>query len=433
MPSTVESNIRLTEQISTIVCVAALFASAQLSVRKWQSPIVLLLLALLLFHLPIALFRVVNLPFATLRQVQITTWLEGASYQRALELLVIVCLAYVAGAALLLTIRGRRSIKVKRVRCAEYDAHVIGAAGGLMLLAGVGLWATFIVLSLGFGGFFSSYDQYVEFTSHLPIGWANVLIGFGLAIAAAGRASPLQRAGLLAFSIFAVLALKLGLRGEVLFPALAAVAVHARVASRPAFRRWLILALLLLPVLTLVSQTRGEGRRAPLSAWDMFNPTDVLIETGSTVRLPLEAIQFQWSGGEVGALQVLSDSVRFMASNLVPLPNADDPPERIGLKLNARSGGPSGIGSSPVAEFYLSGGAWLLLLYGLTVGICVAVLDGLDTSPWENALVGVVLFPLLVSVRNEFVFVPYHVLAGGTLLWLLYVGRRTLRKLLLPS
>lgn len=421
-----------TEIIVSFLCMLAWFASTRLSIRSWRSPIALWFGALLLFHLPIAIFHSLQLPFASRRERQIGLWLDPSMYQGALRLLLVFSMALLSGAALIVSVQGpQRWVPLKSTSAS--DAKLLGAFGGLVLTAAVGVWLLLIVTSLGWGGLTGgAYRAYVARTRQLPIGWPTTAIGFGMCMAAAGSPSTLRRLGVVAYTLFALTALPLGLRGEVLFPSVAAAAVFARAHPRVNPRWWPLAVAVLLPLLTLVGATRAGSSVEPTVASNL-DPTNVLVEMGSSIRVPQEGLEYRFSGGDLPEFKVVIDAGRHLYDNILPAPDAPHRSMRIGEILNGRAAGDYGIGSSPVAEFYLSGGLLVMVVLAVGLGILLSSVDRLQVGPWEAAAVGFILFPLLITVRNEFVFVPYHLLIGLGGLGLAYWMRPVLRRLLLPQ
>ena len=80
------------------------------------------------------------------------------------------------------------------------------------------------------------------------------------------------------------------------------------------------------------------------------------------------------------------------------------------------------IGFSPIAEAYRNFGvAGVLLIMGFT-GWFIGKLDQLPRTGAWPAMVGLVMIPQLIQVRNSFIHVPFSTLAGvivllGTILY----------------
>lgn len=414
------------EYVTAVVAIGSLFAASALSTRRWRSPLVIYLAVFSVFHAAIAVVHVFRLPFPDRRAKQLLIWFDASSYVTVQALVCLAILALIVGASVAALPRQSRLSLFGQ--SSELDRKALGVAGGLFLLAGVAAWITIVVGTMGARGFFRNYDEYIRATRSTPVGWSQVLVGLGLAFTAAGTPSLLRRMGLLAFAVFVLLGLPLGLRGEILFPLAASAGVMARTAHRRMRLRHIALGLVVvLPLMTLVGFTRNARVRgvAP-GVGALLSPTDALVEMGTTVRVPVEGIRLYKGSHQFESGQVLRDSARFFANN-VGL--AGSPENRIGPTINAVARGTSGIGSSPVAEFYLSGGRGLLAAYFLLLGIALMTLERLRENPWHDAVLGVFLVPLMVSVRNEFVFLPLHWAFGGAVVVVMYANRHALSAL----
>jgi hypothetical protein len=82
----------------------------------------------------------------------------------------------------------------------------------------------------------------------------------------------------------------------------------------------------------------------------------------------------------------------------------------------------AGIGFSPVAEGYVNFNTAGVLILLAVIGALLAWMDRWHSSPYGDALVGIVLVPLLIEVRNAFSFVPGQLVLGMVLLYAVVVA-----------
>jgi hypothetical protein len=403
-------------------------AARCLSSRGWISPLSVFVAVFSLFHTSLAIVRVLRLPFPERRARQLALWIDGPSYIAAQRLVGLALVCLVAGAAFASLAR-RPPLSSYRPPLDEHR-RAIGVAGNIVVSLGVALWLFVVVSRLGFTGFFRDYHEYIAATRGSLVGWSQVLIGFGLSFLAADGRRLRGRIGFKAFLLFAILALPLGLRGEVLFPVAAAVTVSASDRRHEyAVGRIVVIAAIVLPLLTLAGLTRHD-RSTVLPRFDggdgfvaRLDPTDALVEMGSTIRVTVEAIRVEELGVfQFERFQVFQDAARFFAENL----GLGESEGRIGVLLNEFAIGTSGIGSSPVAETYLSGGRSLILIFFAALGSILSLLERRRPTAWRDALTGVLLLPLLTAVRNEFAFVPLHWVFGLVLVGAAYCARNGL-------
>lgn len=140
----------------------------------------------------------------------------------------------------------------------------LARVGGLLVMVSVGVWFTNVVRAGGLFLFFGSYVVYLEVTA--PYGDFTALVWFGMGVGlpflAAAEPTTWHRFGIGAFLLFCAFGLPIGLRGEVLFPSLAAV-VWARW-RRPPPGSVLILGAAVLLMLIPVPRDVRQGARQRL-------------------------------------------------------------------------------------------------------------------------------------------------------------------------
>jgi len=277
-----------------------------------------------------------------------------------------------------------------------------GVVGLLLVLVGVGLWATNVVSS-GVSIVGTSYVTFLAATAATSMPTAYLLMGFGMAVVAASGHRTSRLVASAVFAAFALPGFLIGLRGEVILPLASYLVVAARRRSiRP---RWWMAAV---PVLALaagsavrVLRQTGIGSGG-LTVTD-FSLLSGLTELGYTIRPIVEV--YRWHGllGEptVGLSTYLAPVTRVVVGRVLGLAttpaNAD--PAVFSTVISQRVGP---IGGSPVAEAYRSGGLLTVVIVSLLIGVVLSRLDTLPRSPVSSAAMGMGSSALFLWVRNDF-------------------------------
>jgi oligosaccharide repeat unit polymerase len=264
------------------------------------------------------------------------------------------------------------------------------------------------------------YSNYVEANlSEGVLGYGTLFAGIGpvFTVVAGGRA---RLVGWTTFAGYALLALLIGARGPVLFPLLTLLVIEARLGRRP--RRLLTVAgaVGLLTLIGLVRLTRQSGLSALGS---LASPMDAVAEMGYSLRPTVVVLNWHsaaepFRGGET----LIAVPLRFI-ENLTGWhggqPAYDD--RLFNIEIMDRVGP---IGGSPIAEGYHNFGEVGTIVLMAVIGLVLGLLQRVGHNPLGHALVGVVLLPLLVQVRNSFAAVPAHLALGLLLVGLVHVWSR---------
>nr|MDT0664750.1 hypothetical protein [Micromonospora sp. DSM 115978] len=191
--------------------------------------------------------------------------------------------------------RRQRPAGVGRRRRAAPRPNLRAPAGFAVLAVSVTTLVAAFVATGGFGQLVGSYAAARPGLSHPLAPYAMFGVSFGLVLAMTGRPGRWRVAALVVFGLFAVFALPLGLRGEVLFPAVAAAAVAGR---RRVVVRGVVVLVGVVVLLCLVAGLR-EIRKDGLAAVDLasvgFNPVSGAAELGASIR-PVGAV-LDWREG----------------------------------------------------------------------------------------------------------------------------------------
>nr|WP_228047627.1 O-antigen polysaccharide polymerase Wzy [Saccharopolyspora sp. HNM0983] len=256
------------------------------------------------------------------------------------------------------------------------------------------------------GGNYQDYVAANQSNGGLGYGYLLLALGPVLAVAAGGRARSWSWA---LFGAFAVLALAIGNRGEVLFPLVALLVVEAR-RGRRVPRSWLWPgAAAVLVLITLVRQFRGQLGVSAAS------PLDAVAEMGFSLR-PTTMVLGWHAAGEPfrGGITFIGVPVRALEKLFGAPPDAESYDDRLfNVEIMERVGP---IGGSPVAEGYHNFGVLGPVLVLMVIALLVTVAERGAGRVFADARLGVVLVPLLENVRNSAASVAVHIGIGVLLL-----------------
>jgi len=302
-------------------------------------------------------------------------------------------------------------------------------AGGTFAIAGLGVELVGIAIFAGAvaqaGGLDLVSGGYATFLqaneSDGLLGYGTLLIGLG-AVLAVTAGGPARTAAWVGLSGYAAVAFLIGTRGAVLFPLLAVLAVEVRRGCRIR-PLWTVLGVAgLLVLIGLVRTTRMAGFGALASSvWS--SPLDAIAEMGYSLRPTVVVLDWHSSGEPYrhGATLV-AVPVRFLEAMTGwhgGPPAFDD--RLFNVEILHRIGP---IGGSPVAEAYHNAGVAGVVLFMAAVGLVLGRLERRPANPFSNAMVGIVLLPPLIQVRNSFAPVPAQLAIGLLLLCLVHVMRQ---------
>src|SRR5262249_13637229 len=131
-------------------------------------------------------------------------------------------LAFASGACLVHWRRGH-----SRRRSPQPDAgaasHPYGSVGSCLVYGALASWCAVVLLSGGPAGFFKSYEEFRQMTAEygLAITIISPALACGIVMSVTGQKSWHRMMAIAAFVCFALVALPIGLRTDVMFPAVA--------------------------------------------------------------------------------------------------------------------------------------------------------------------------------------------------------------------
>lgn len=386
---------------------AAIWIAVRASSRGWASPASVYLMVYFAFHFGLLVSDLMGWEAS----------LEVSGFQIDLsspEIVAASALASIGASAVALAVAsmaGSEPGPSTTVSC----HHGLAVAGGALLYSGITGW---ILLLYGSGGLPLVNQGYIAWLEATAGRWPSsaliyLCIGLGLPLMIAGSRMRARRIALAAYSLWAIPALAIGLRGEVLLPALAGLVVEAR--RRRLLWRWSYalgaVVALALGALIRVGRQGGGWSAAAMS------PVDGLAEMGYSIRPVVLSWTWHGPGAEPfvgwGTYWAWLDRLLDRLTGLGHVTADSDP--RVFNSVMLERVGP--IGGSPVAEAFRSQGVLAVAVVMLAVGLMLAMLDRLPTLPMANALVGGSSFILLLWVRNSFtpVLAQFLLLSGALL------------------
>lgn len=338
-------------------------------------------------------------------------WLLGPFGGDAAYIALIGALAFAAGAGL---VQCREPGLPVAVSDRGRVAHPHGKAGSVLVLGAMTAWAVVVVATSGPGGFFSSYGDYLqrteEFSGLLSIVW--LALGFGLVLAVTGEPGRFRDAAIAGFGGFALVALPIGLRGEVLFPGIAALVALARSGWALSPGRTGALALALLVIIPVVKDVRHTGLQGLPDLVLELRVFDAFVEMGGSLHPvekvvrwhaegePLEMGSSYWAPVERAAARILPGVTAVAAENDLRIMN---------VLVTDRVGA---IGFSPVAEAYRNFGAVGVVGVMTLLGVAFARIDRIRDDSLAVLVIATVYLSLLTNVRNSFISVPAQCALG---------------------
>lgn len=411
--------------VRSMACLALLaFALALALVRRlsrtgWLSVPAIYLYVFAAFHLGIAPLLALGLDLPDFGSASAVEWARNRPVGPALLAVAMSTLSYSLGAwagTHLPQPRRRSRPNMAPARTERIAERRVAALAFLVSATGVFGWFAFVISRGGFSLLTGSYLDYLAVAGGAALSLIYLALGLAGALAAVAPSHRYSRAAIALLVLFALVALPLGLRGEVLFPlagALAVLAKHRRIQTRPF--RWLLVVLVLLGGIAFVRSVRSTGLTETRGGIDV-NPVHGLAELGYSLRPVAEAVDWQLRLDEPARGRTYTRPFERALGRLVPvsdLPPASEDPYIMSTLVVQRVGP---IGFSPVAEGVVNFGIFGAAGYMAIVGILLGWLDRRTSRVSMLVLVGVILVPFLIQTRNAFVGVPAQ-LAFGLVVW----------------
>ncbi len=363
------------------------------------------LLIFVLFHMGLTFTVGLGLVTSNLIIDYISLWYYSDLSRTAEYLCAIGVTAFGVGYFLCRT-DGRRKVVVTS---SFYSSRIGGIVGAVFLTLGIPFW---FYWTIRFGAL-GSYDNFniarenTQFT--VLINTIHMAIGLGVCLAAMST-DNLRRYSIILFGVWTMVAFPLGLRGEVLFPAAALLAVYS---ARHRIN-WMFLGALLIMIAvasSIVRDTRNTGGEVD-SEEITANPFDAVAELGGSLRPVYEVLKWEDEGDDFiwGASYYAPFERLFL--RFFPIKRripAEEDERLMNVVIKARAGS---YGFSPVAEGYRNFAVPGVALVMFIFGLIVRVID-LRGIGWRYSAYAVLVYILLLmNIRNAFTWV-----LGNIVIW----------------
>jgi hypothetical protein len=409
---------------------SSLFAAGSIAVARWRyglgwySPPIAYAWIFWLFHFGLVFPAAVAPSVLDAYPAWAVDWLYYPESGKAAILAAQFLGAFLAGWMLV----GRRTAHGRAAETGTVlHAPDLVALGWWVIAAG-GFWVLRGVIRYGIASFTLGYEDY--FPIHHDFSWALFVIAFGLALHLAGGRSlgATVRTALWAYAPLALLSFLAGARTAPLATAVVLAVVLGYRSFRISRVRLLGGVLVALAAIAFVQQTRGYGIESA-GAWptvtEAANPLSGMMELGGSLRPVAATVEYvdvdhqPLLMGTTYSYPVVLLVEQVLGSGA---PNPDDDPRLVASYFSSLHR--SAMGFSVVAEAYVNGGTAGVFAFGLLWGTVLGLAMSRLRGSYGLAALVVMLMPMVVNIRNSFIFVP------GWLFWgaaALLVGRFVVR------
>jgi hypothetical protein len=352
-------------------------------------------------------------------------WVLGAFSGVAAVLAMIGCLAFASGAAAVYAWRRAARAMPEAPPARGQGGHPYGAVGSILLLGALTVWGGVILVSNGPGGFSMSYEDFRDMAAQFPtvFGITSPALGCGLVLSVTGRSGWPRTGALIAFVLYALVALPMGLRSDVMFPAVVALIASARCGRRFSTIKAAGVALLLFILIPIVRDVRATGINALAEAAVAAPRLDAFVEMGESLRPVEQVVQWHAEGEPYQGGSSYWAPFERAAARLLPgveVAAAETDLRLMNVLVLDRIGA---IGFSPVAEAYRNfGPIGVVLALGL-LGMGLAAIDTIRDRQIAVLAIATLYPPLLINVRNSFIAVPAQCVAGVLLVTAVALAR----------
>jgi hypothetical protein len=341
-------------------------------------------------------------------------WLLGPFGADAAVLALIGVTAFAAGASLI-----NASTPAVDSRTNPPDpnqgVHPFGPAGSALVFAAILLWCGSVLMTTGVSGFYGAYGDYLNAIDEVGgfMGLVWLALGGGIVMSVTGRHGRLRTCAIAAFGCMALIALPIGLRGEIMFPTIAALVAAARCGWTLSPAKACAFLIGLLIVIPSVREIRNTGLQGLSDAALELRMFDAFVEMGGSLHPVEKVVRWRAEGDPLDMGSSYWAPIERAAARVLPgmeTRAAEDDMRIMNVLVTDRVGP---IGFSPVAEAYRNFGAvGVVLVLGL-LGAGLAAIDGIADRRLAVLAIAIFYVPLLTNVRNSFVSVPLQCGAGA--------------------
>ena len=375
----------------------------------WLSPFLVYCFVFWLFHFGLV-FPLACLPTLEnfLEDYQIN-WLDEEFTQIAVVSSLLYICTFTSVAAIFADEESTKKIARQKNHIQDRGLLIIGT----LLVVFASIYTVFSALQMNF----SLSLSYLElFGQHNNVTYGVILVGLGLIFRLAGGAD-IKGVIILALSTYLPLAMGVflvGIRTGPLFSFVAlCVAFYMRGLRVPKSFSFLGIAAVLM-LISIVRETRTEGfstldKETARKAW---NPAFGVMELGGSLR-PVSAVvkmhhEFNTPYG-FGSTYIWPIQRQLMKMVGMKLPGEWEDFRFIASHVNKEFGS---IGFSTVAEAYYNGGALCVILFSGLWAALLAMLFNRANSPFWFCVLAAVFLPMLINIRNSFIYVPAWIAVG---------------------
>lgn len=412
----VHSSLVTCAQWTVSVTVVSVWIVVLSAPRGAVSPSSAYFITLVVFHSGLAAVIAVGyVPDETFPALKL--WLYRPSTQTAMWLVAVGSSSYAIGVR---AAHLRRPSPFLRREQSDRLDRVLARTSAMLMGASVVAWFAVTLLIGGPGILVGSYADFLRLTAGTPLPFVYHSIGLAAVMAAACPWSRAHRVTLAFFVAWAVFAFPLGLRGEILFPSVAALAIVSTRRRILSSWRITVIAVALLAAIAAARQVRSVGVSSLSDTAVSANPLDGLAEMGASLRPVSEVVFWQQMGDPFDHGATYWAPIDRALVYVIPgwtRPPIDRDYRIMNILLMERVGP---IGFSTVAEAYRNFATFGVIGVLMLLGLFMGRIDTWPNSAIHQAVAGTIMIALLGHVRNSFVPVPMQLLVGFTLTALVY-------------
>jgi hypothetical protein len=397
--------------ISLIVGTSSVAFVSRTSPLGLLRPANCLLFTIALFHLGLAPYLVLGATPPDFGATLNTIFLDSPYLASSLLISAAAMAAMAVGTAASSTLGASKSLG-SGPSATALERRRIRVIGTVLLCIGTLYWLAVGLSLFGLTFFTVPYSDWLRATSASQLGLAYYAIALGFVLNVIGKRRLVSLANL-PFAIFALAGMPLGLRNEVLVPALAAMSMHTVTGWRPRSRTIALTVVMGLMLVGAVRELREDGLSAGAPVPSPVFGLEAIAEMGYSVRAVALVAQWQDEGDTLLHGGTYWAPVERLLEHLIPnieaVPVIED--DRASDTIVMRRVGPVGFSIVAEANRNLPLSGTLLLMAG--IGFLLASLERRTSDLRSVLILGVILNALLLHVRNSFTPVPFQLAVGA--------------------
>jgi hypothetical protein len=390
----------------------------------WLAPPIVYALVFWVFHFGLLFPASISLNILDTIDPWTRAWIYQSDTLRALFAALLFLASFSVGTLLLykdIPTLLRHSKEDKSPELVAMGWVLIGMSILLVLIA---------IINFSWRVFLASYQEF--FVIHNSFSWAIVIMATGIMLQIAGGRENKSVLKSLVF-LFLPLIIPVMIAGSRTAPVFTSVAIMSVLSLRGLRIPLKVLipgVVLVLILMATVKDVRQQGITAVIEQSiqvETQDPLSGLTELGFSLRPVTASIDYIRNRGEFFYGQTYYFPFIRQVQRFTGLREASITDERfIGntiTRIYGASGG-GGLGFSVVAEAYVNGGMLAIVLFGFGWGMLLSGLTVRATTPYRLAVLAAIMIPMLINVRNSFIYVPAWIFLGA----LTIVAARVLRK-----